>query len=58
MPMAKCHKIQHDLLPNAAQIKQLLNGSTLHTLYKDRVVAHDLLEELIDTARYASDREQ
>ena len=53
MPLAECPKIQHDLFPQAAQIRQLLMARRSIRFYKDRVVAHDLLEELIDTARYA-----
>lgn len=53
MPLAECPDIQHDLLPEAAQIRQLLMARRSMRFYKDRVVAHDLLEDLIDTARYA-----
>jgi nitroreductase/NAD-dependent dihydropyrimidine dehydrogenase PreA subunit len=53
MPLAECHKIQHDLLPQAPQIRQLLMARRSIRFYKSRVVAHDLLEDLIDAARYA-----
>lgn len=53
MPITDCPDINHDLLPNAAQIKQLLMARRSIRFYKERVVAHDLLEEMIDTARYA-----
>ena len=53
MPIAECPSIQHDLLPEADQIRQLLMARRSIRFYKNRVVAHDLLEGLIDTARYA-----
>jgi nitroreductase/NAD-dependent dihydropyrimidine dehydrogenase PreA subunit len=53
MPLAECPSIQRDLLPGAGQIRQLLMARRSIRFYKNRVVAHDLLEELIDTARYA-----
>lgn len=53
MPPAECPSIQSDLLPEADQIRHLLMARRSIRFYKNRVVAHDLLEELIDTARYA-----
>ena len=53
MPLTECPSIQYDLLPEAGQIRQLLMARRSIRFYKKRVVAHDLLEELIDTARYA-----
>ena len=53
MPLAECPSIQKNLIPDAGQIKQLLKARRSIRFYKDRVVDHDLLEELIDTARYA-----
>ena len=53
MPLAECPSIQHKLLPGAGPIRQLLMARRSIRFYKNRVVAHDLLEELIDTARYA-----
>jgi nitroreductase/NAD-dependent dihydropyrimidine dehydrogenase PreA subunit len=53
MPPAECRGIQHDLLPEDDQIRHLLMARRSIRFYKNRVVAHDLLEELIDTARYA-----
>jgi nitroreductase/NAD-dependent dihydropyrimidine dehydrogenase PreA subunit len=53
MPLAECPSIQYNLLPAADQIRQLLMSRRSIRFYKNRVVAHDLLEELIDTARYA-----
>lgn len=53
MPITECPSIQSDLLPEADQIRQLLMARRSIRFYKKRVVAHNLLEELIDTARYA-----
>ncbi len=53
MPLTECPSIQHDLLPEAGQIRQLLMARRSIRFYKNRVVARDLLGELIDTARYA-----
>jgi nitroreductase/NAD-dependent dihydropyrimidine dehydrogenase PreA subunit len=53
MPLAQCPVIQSDLLPEADQIKHLLMARRSIRYYKNRMVAHELLEELIDTARYA-----
>ena len=53
MPLAECPSIQKNLIPDAGQIKQLLTARRSIRFYKNRVVAHDLLEDLIDTARYA-----
>lgn len=53
MSLAECPSIQNDLFPEAAQIRQLLMARRSIRFYKNRVVAHDLLEDLIDTARYA-----
>ena len=53
MPPAECQGIKKNLLPDAGQIRQMLMARRSIRFYKDRVVARDLLEELIDTARYA-----
>jgi len=53
IPTAECPKIQRKLLPEAAQIRELLMAKRSIRFYKNRIVAHDLLEELIDVARYA-----
>lgn len=53
MPLAECPGIQQDLLPNAAQTRQLLMARRSIRFFKNRVVVHELLEDLIDTARYA-----
>jgi nitroreductase len=53
MSLAECPSIQHKLLPGAGPIKQLLMARRSIRFYKNRVVARDLLEELIDTVRYA-----
>ena len=53
MPLAECPKIQSKLLLDASQIRELLMARRSIRFYKNRIVAHDLLEDLIDTARYA-----
>jgi nitroreductase/NAD-dependent dihydropyrimidine dehydrogenase PreA subunit len=53
MPLTECPKIQSKLLPDAGQIRELLMARRSIRFYKNRIVAHDLLEDLIDTARYA-----
>jgi nitroreductase/NAD-dependent dihydropyrimidine dehydrogenase PreA subunit len=53
MTPAKCPQIRRKLLPAAAQIKQFLMAKRSIRFYKKKIVAHDLLKELIDTARYA-----
>jgi len=53
MPLAECPSIQRNLLPAADQIRQLLMARRSIRFYKNRIVDHDLLEELINTARYA-----
>jgi nitroreductase/NAD-dependent dihydropyrimidine dehydrogenase PreA subunit len=49
----ECPGIQNDLLPGAGQIRQFLMARRSIRFYKNRIVARDILEELIDTARYA-----
>jgi nitroreductase len=53
MPLAECPGIQRDLLPDAGHIRELLMARRSIRFYKNKIVAHELLEELIDTARYA-----
>ena len=53
MPPAKCPQIRRKLFPSAGQIKQFLMAKRSIRFYKNKIVAHDLLEELIYTARYA-----
>ena len=53
MPPAECTKIKRKLLPEAGQIRELLMAKRSIRFYKSRIVAHDLLEDLVDTARYA-----
>lgn len=53
MPIAECPDIRYELLPEADQIRQLLMARRSIRFYKDRIVAHGLLEDLIDTARHA-----
>jgi nitroreductase/NAD-dependent dihydropyrimidine dehydrogenase PreA subunit len=53
MSPADCPSIQRNLIPEAGQIKELLRARRSIRFYKNRVVAHNLLEELIKTARYA-----
>ena len=53
MAPAKCPQIQRKLLPFAGQVKQLLMAKRSIRFYKNKIIAHDLLKELIDTARYA-----
>ena len=53
MPLDECPKIQRKLLPEAGQIREHLMAKRSIRFYKNKIVAHDLLEELIDTARYA-----
>lgn len=53
MLIAECPEIRYELLPEADQIRQLLMARRSIRFYKDRIVAHALLEDLIDTARHA-----
>ena len=53
MPLDECPKIQRKLLPEAGRIKEPLMAKRSIRFYKNKIVAHDLLAELIDTARYA-----
>jgi nitroreductase/NAD-dependent dihydropyrimidine dehydrogenase PreA subunit len=53
MTPAECPKIQRDRIFDAAQIKQLLMSRRSIRFFKDKIVSHSLIEELIDTARYA-----
>ena len=57
MPLTECPGIQHNLLPKAAQIRQLLMARRSIRFYKERVVAHDLLEDLDRYDAVCSDRE-
>lgn len=53
MTPAKCPAISDSLAYDAGQIKQLLMTRRSVRFYKNRIVSHGLIEELIDTARYA-----
>lgn len=53
MPLEKCPKVEKKLLPGPAQIKHLLAARRSVRKYKEASIAHDLLESLLDTVRYA-----
>lgn len=53
MPLPDCPPIEKDLLPEAGTVKQLLLSRRSIRRYKNRPVPRKLLEELLDTARYA-----
>ena len=53
MPLNDCPTIKKKLLPEADQIRQLLTARRSIRFYKKDVIPHELLEELINTARYA-----
>ena len=53
MPLAECPKKQSKLLPAAGQIKEFLMSKRSIRFYKNKIVARDLLEDIIFTARYA-----
>ena len=48
-----CELLQKDLFPEAIRLRQLLQARRSIRSYKKDVVTRELLEELIDTARYA-----
>lgn len=53
MPGADCPVIRKDLLPSAESARQLLTTRRSIRCYKDKQVPRPVIEELIDTARYA-----
>lgn len=53
MPLDACPSLQKELLPVPAAIGQLLKARRSIRQYKKAPVPHDLLEDLIDTSRYA-----
>ncbi len=52
MPLDACPSLQKDLLPGPEAVGQLLRARRSIRQYKKEPVPHDLLENLIDTARY------
>jgi nitroreductase len=53
MPIDECAPLQKDLLPGPEAIRHLLQSRRSIRRYKNACVPHDLLADLIDTARYA-----
>lgn len=53
MSLADCPPIQKNLVPDADAIKQFLQTRRSVRRYKAKIVPRKLLQELIDTARYA-----
>jgi nitroreductase/NAD-dependent dihydropyrimidine dehydrogenase PreA subunit len=53
MSFDACPPLQKDLLPGPETMRQLLRARRSIRQYKKAPVPHDLLEDLIDTARYA-----
>jgi nitroreductase/NAD-dependent dihydropyrimidine dehydrogenase PreA subunit len=53
MPLDECPPVQKDLHPGPEQIRQFLMARRSVRKYTEASVAHDLLESLLDTARYA-----
>jgi len=53
MPVGGCPPIDKSLLPTAPALKQLLLARRSVRQYKKTPVSHQLLEELLDAARYA-----
>jgi nitroreductase/NAD-dependent dihydropyrimidine dehydrogenase PreA subunit len=53
MPVDTCPSVQKDTLPNPAAIRHFLTSRRSIRQYKKAPVPHDLLHEMIDTARYA-----
>jgi len=53
MPRDACPPLQKDLLPGPEAVRELLRARRSIRQYKKAPVPHELLEELIDTARYA-----
>lgn len=53
MPLDACPPLQKDLLPGPEAMRQLLRARRSIRQYKKAPVPHDLLADLIDTARYA-----
>jgi nitroreductase len=53
MPLAACPPVQENLLIDADTVKHLLRSRRSIRQYKGKVVPHKILEDLIDTARYA-----
>lgn len=53
MPLDECPSLQKELLPGAENIKQFLTARRSIRRFKEQPVPHDLLNDLIDIARYA-----
>jgi nitroreductase/ferredoxin len=53
MPLDECPSVRKDLHPGPEQIQQFLMARRSVRKYREASVAHDLLESLLDTARYA-----
>jgi nitroreductase/NAD-dependent dihydropyrimidine dehydrogenase PreA subunit len=53
MPMDECPSLQKDLLPGPEAMRQLLRARRSIREYKKTPIPHDVLEDLVDTARYA-----
>jgi len=53
MPLAACPVIQKDLRPSAESVRQLLTARRSVRCYKTKQAPRRVLQELIDTARYA-----
>lgn len=53
MPLDECPPLQKELLPDSKQIRQFLTARRSVRRFKDQTVPHELIKDLIDTARYA-----
>jgi nitroreductase/NAD-dependent dihydropyrimidine dehydrogenase PreA subunit len=53
MPLDECPPLQKELLPNAEHIRHFLKARRSIRRFKEKSVPHELIKDLIDTARYA-----
>ncbi len=53
MPVDTCPVIDKDLTPSAESIRQFLTARRSIRCYQEKQASHDVLQDLIDTARYA-----
>ncbi len=53
MPLDECPPLQKELLPDSEQIKQFLRARRSVRRFREQTVPHELISDLIDTARYA-----
>ena len=53
MPLTACPVIQKDLQPSAESVRQFLTARRSVRCYKEKQISRRMLQDLIDTARYA-----